>query len=137
MKRYDHGCVYFEPFRPQKLRDALELLQTINNLYHKVLIRVGNISHDLLSIESIFPENDMDFEFKIYDQLESASTTLSFYRHAANESLVFSNENLLKVAPGQDQKTKFILFDENCDELVFPNFFLKVKFGIIFYVNII
>ena len=137
MKRYDHGCVYFEPFRPQKLRDALELLQTINNLYHKVLIRVGNISHDLLSIESIFPENDMDFEFKIYDQLESASTTLSFYRHAANESLVFNNENLLKVAPGQDQKTKFILFDENCDELVFPNFFLKVKFGIIFYVNII
>lgn len=137
MKRYDHGCVYFEPFRPQKLRDALELLQTINNLYHKVLIRVGNISHDLLSIESIFPENDMDFEFKIYDQLESASTTLSFYRHAANESLVFNNENLLKVAPGQDQKTKFILFDENCDELVFPNFFLKAKFGIIFYVNII
>ena len=129
--------MYFEPFRPQKLRDALELLQTINNLYHKVLIRVGNISHDLLSIESIFPENDMDFEFKIYDQLESASTTLSFYRHAANESLVFNNENLLKVAPGQDQKTKFILFDENCDELVFPNFFLKAKFGIIFYVNII
>lgn len=70
--------MYFEPFRPQKLRAALELLQTINNLYHKVLIRVGNISHDLLSIGSIFPENDMDFKFKIYDQLESASTTLSF-----------------------------------------------------------
>lgn len=121
--------MYFEPFRPQKLRAALELLQTINNLYHKVLIRVGNISHDLLSIGSIFPENDMDFKFKIYDQLESASTTLSFYRHAANESLVFNNENLLEVAPGQDQKTKFILFDENCHELAFPKNFFKAKFG--------
>lgn len=121
--------MYFEPVRPQKLRAALELLQTINNLYHEVLIRVGNISHDLLSIGSIFPENDMDFEFEIYDQLESASTTLSFYRHAANESLVFNNENLLEVAPGQDQKTKFILFDENCDELAFPKMFFKTKLG--------
>ena len=121
--------MYFEPFRPQKLRAALELLQTINNLYHKVLIRVGNISHDLLSIGSIFPENEMDFKFKIYDQLESASTTLSFYRHAANESLVFNSENLLEIAPGQDQKTKFILFDENCHELAFPKIFFKAKFG--------
>ena len=119
--------MYFEPFRPQKFRAALELIQIINTLYHEILIRVGNIIHDLLSIGSILPDNDIDFELEISDKLESASTPFSAYRHAANKSLVDKNKNLLGLDPGQDQKTKYILFDENCEEFAFPNFFFQTK----------
>ena len=73
------------------------------------------------------PENDIEFELEIYDKLESASTPFSAYRHAANKSLVDKNKNLLELDPGQDQKTKYILFGENCEELAFPIFFFQTK----------
>ena len=120
---------HFEPLSILKFRAALELIQIINTLYHEILIRVGNIIHDLLSIGSILPDNDIDFELEISDKLESESTPFRAYRHAANKSFVVSNKNLLGLDPGQDQKTKYILFDENCEEFPFPIFFFKPKFG--------
>ena len=101
-------------------------------MFHDVLIRDGNINEDLLPVRSDLSENDIDFEVESDHELESAANTLWIYRHAANESLVIENENLLELAPGQDKETKHILFGEKCEELAFPKTFFKEKFGYTF-----
>ena len=84
-------------------------------MYHDVLSRDGNINENLLSIGSDFPERGINFEVESDHELESAANPLRAHRHAANESLVVENENLLELAPGQDKETKHNLFDEKCE----------------------
>ena len=107
----------------------MEYLQRVNPLYHEVLIRDNNINENLLSIGNDLPESDIDFEVKSDLELEFAAYSLRAYRHAANESLIVENENLLELGPGQDKETKHILFSEKCEELAFPKLFVKGKFG--------
>ena len=57
---------------------------------------------------------------------------MNTHRHAADESLVIENENLLELAPGQDKVTRHILFDKKCEELAFPKIFFRGKFGYTF-----
>ena len=57
---------------------------------------------------------------------------MNTHRHAADESLVIENENLLELAPGQDKGTRHILFDKKCEELAFPKIFFRGKFGYTF-----
>ena len=54
---------------------------------------------------------------------------MNTHGHAADQSLVIENENLLELAPGQDTGTRHILFDKKCEELAFPNIFFRGKFG--------
>ena len=56
----------------------------------------------------------------------------SAHRHAVNESLVISNENMLKLAPGEDRETRHILFYEKCKEFTFSKIFFEGKFGYTF-----
>ena len=54
---------------------------------------------------------------------------MNTYRHAADESLVIKNENLLELAPGQDTGTRHILFDKKYEVLAFRKIFIRGKFG--------
>ena len=77
-------------------------------------------------------ESETGFEIESDDELETTSNPLNTHRHAADESLVIKNENLIKLAPGQDKGTKHILFDKKCEELAFPKIFFRGKFGYTF-----
>ena len=57
-------------------------------------------------------ESETGFEIESDDELETTSNPLNTHRHAADESLVIKNENLIKLAPGQNKGTKHILFDK-------------------------
>ena len=115
---------------PQRVRAALEFLQKVNPLYADVLISDKNINPDLLSIGKKTFEREVDFEIESDDELEeTTSNPLNKHRHAADESLVIENENLIEIAPGEDKNTKHILFDKKCEELAFPKIFFKGKFG--------
>ena len=127
-KLFFKGHVYFEPVRPQRVRAALNFLQRVNPLYCDVLIKNGNNNQDFLLIGKNLPESDIDFEIKSDGELESTSNPSSARRHAANESLVVENDNLLELALGQDKDTRLILFDKKCKELAFPKIFFKGKF---------
>ena len=58
------------------------------------------------------PDNDIDFDVESENELECTANPLSAHRHAADETLVVNNGNLLELAPGEDKETKHILFDE-------------------------
>ena len=57
-----------------------------------------------LSIGSDLSEGDNNFEVGSDHELESVANHLRAHRQAANESWVVKNENLLELAPGQDNK---------------------------------
>ena len=126
------GHVDFESVRPQRGRAALEFLQDVNPLYQDVLISDTNINPDFLSIGKKPLESEIDFEIESDDELETTSNPLITHRHAADESLVIENENLLELAPGQDKGTRHLLFDKKCEELAFPKTFFREKFGYTF-----
>ena len=75
----------------------------------------------------ILPETDIDFEVKSNHELESAVNPLTALTQAVDETLLVENENLLELASGQDKETKYILFDQKCEELNFPKIFFKGK----------
>ena len=59
---------------------------------------------EFLSIASDLSEGDNNFEVGSDHELESVANHLRAHRQAANESWVVKNENLLELAPGQDNK---------------------------------
>ena len=126
------GHVYLVPVRPQRVRAALEFLQKVNPLYQDVLISDTSINADLLSIEKKPLESEIYFKIESDDELETTSNPLNTHMHAADESLVIENENLLELAPGQHKSTRHILFDKKCEELTFPKEFFRGKFGYTF-----
>ena len=77
------------------------------------------------------PDNNIDFDVEKSDnELECTNNPLSADRYPANASLVISN--LLELAPGEDNETRHILFDEKWEELAFPRIFFKGEFGYTF-----
>ena len=86
----------------------------------------------MLSIGKKTLEREINFEIESDDELETTSNPLNTHRHVADESLVIENENLLELAPGQDKRTRHILFDKKCEELAFPKTFFRGKFGYTF-----
>ena len=59
---------------------------------------------------------------------EAIANPLQNYQQQASESLAVNN-NIHEIAPGEGLLTKKILFDQNCEELAFPQFFSKGRFG--------
>ena len=53
---------------------------------------------------------------------EEVSNSLDNYKQPTNESLIVDN-SVFDIAPGKDKETKFILFNEYCEELAFPSLF--------------
>ena len=83
-------------------------------MYYDVFMRDGDINQTLLTVGNNLPDNNIDFDVESDNQLESPANPLSAHRHAANESLVINNKNLLELAPVEDKGTRHILFDEKC-----------------------
>ena len=81
-------------------------------MYYDVFMRDGDINQTLLTVGNNLPDNNIDFDVESDNQLECPANPLSAHRHAANESLVNNNENLLELAPGEGKGTRQILFDE-------------------------
>ena len=59
---------------------------------------------------------------------EEIANPLQNYRQQASESLVVNN-NIHEIVPGEGLLTKKILFDQNGEELAFPQFFSKGRFA--------
>ena len=97
-----------------------------------MLISDTSINADLLSVEKKPLESEIYFKIESDDELETTSNPLNTHMHAADESLVIENENLLELAPGQDKGTRHILFDKKCEELAFPKIFFRGNFGYTF-----
>ena len=83
-------------------------------MYYDVFMRDGDINQTLLTVGNNLPDNDIDFDVESDNQLECTANPLSAHRHAANESLVINNKNLLELALVEDKGTRHILFDEKC-----------------------
>ena len=113
-----------------KLLNALIHLKANNPLYHDITIDVSATPSGLISFldEPIdFSVNTSSEEPKSQD-FEEGSNPLDSYRQAPNESLIMDNF-VFDVAPGEEKEIKFILLDENCEELAFPFLFPNGKFG--------
>ena len=51
-----------------------------------------------MAVVNNLSDNDIDFDIESDNELEYTTN-----RHAANESLVINNENLLELSPGEDK----------------------------------
>ena len=114
-----------------RVRAALEFLEKVNPLTICVNQCYKHSSRFVINQEKTL-EREIDFETESDDELETTSNPLNTHRHATDESLVFENENLLELAPGQDKGTRHVLFDKKCKELAFPKIFFRGKFGFTF-----
>ena len=72
-------------------RAALEFMERVNPLNIDVLIRDGDIKHNLLAVGNNFLDNDIDFDVESDNELKCTTNPLNVHRHPANESLVKKN----------------------------------------------
>ena len=130
------GHVYFEAVSPDAVRSALEYLKMNNPLYCDIVIDIGNIPANLLSLaepidipieiesETNMPENN--------NTPEDADNPLDNDRLGATETMLLSNipqaEDFI-MAPGEGRQPMSILLDEKCEELAHPFLFPTGKFG--------
>ena len=132
------GHVYFEAVSPEAVRSALEYLKWNNPLYHDILIDIGQIPANLLSLAEPI---DIPIEFESANEIsdnnanipEETDDPLDNYRFGATETMLLSNipqppEDLV-LAPGEGIQPLSILMDEKCEELAHPFLFPTGKFG--------
>ena len=65
-------------------------------------------------------------ENSLEDQ-EQIENPLPNFQYSASGSLVVNN--IYEIAPGEGFSMKRILYDENCEQLAFPEYFSKGRFG--------
>ena len=140
------GHVYFEAVSPDAVRSALEYLKMNNPLYYDILIDIGQIPENLLSLTEpidipieIEPDNDGDDDDHHNNNInmdnnapEDADNPLDNDRLGATENMLLSNIPLaedLIIAPGEGRQPMSILLDEKCEELAHPFLFPTGKFG--------
>ena len=99
-----------------------------------MLISDANINPDLLSIGKKPLESETDFEIESDDELETTSNPLNTHWHAADESLVIKNENLLQV---KIRVQDIFFFIKNERNWYFQKYFSEGSLSIHFQVNII
>ena len=129
------GHVYFEAVSPEAVHSALQYLKSNNPLYHDVIIDIGLIPENLLSLtEPIDIPIEIDAENDILDDnlLEVSENPLDNDRLGATETMLISNvpqpENVT-IAPGEGIQPMSILMDEKCEELAHPFLFPTGKYG--------
>ena len=69
----------------------------------------------------------MKTENSLEDQ-EEIENPRQNYQHSERKSIVLNN-NIYEIAPQEGFSTKIILYDEKCEELAFPQYFSKSRFG--------
>ena len=106
-RKMNYRChVYFEAVSPDTVQRALEYLKSNNPLYHDIVIDIGQIPANLLSlIEPIDIPIEIEIENNISKQcdLEDSDNPLDNDRLGATETMLLSNmpqpENMT-IAPG-------------------------------------
>ena len=125
-------------FDQKKIFEALKYLRNNNPLYSDIEIDKNSLLR-LLSTdftddipitleERTRHENHNSRNENILEDKEEIENTLQKYQHLASESLVVNND-IYEIAPGEGFSTKRILYDENYEQLAFPQCFRKGRFG--------
>ena len=129
------GHVYFEPVCPENVRSALLFLKVNNPLYKDVVINMDRIPQELRTFdqdEQIDIEIEQDLE-QNSTEIETDRNPLDEFRQACTESCAVPNishdESLFEVAPGEGKSPFCIITDDCCEELAFPQYFSKCRFG--------
>ena len=114
---------FFELVRPEKICGALTYLQYNNPLCSDV-----QIDDDNWTIDGVHESNGSKVNDSGVEDEEEIANPLQNYQQQERESLVVIN-NINEVASGEGLLTKKNLFDQNWEELAFPQFFSKCRFG--------
>ena len=126
------GHVYFEPVRPDVVRNVLQYLKQNNYFYHDIVIDTTHMSEELLSLQD---PQDNSAPTDETDNLEEQDNPLDNCSVGANEIALISvvpsqidNENVT-IAPCQGKTPMSLLTDNSCEELAHPYLFPTGKFG--------
>ena len=128
---------FFEPVCPEKICGALTYLKYNNPLCSDVQIDDDNIMKLLvtdctketpIAIDGVHESNGSKVNDSGVEDEEEIANPLQNYQQQERESLVVIN-NIKEVASGEGLLTKKNLFDQNWEELAFPQFFSKCRFG--------
>ena len=153
------GHVYFEPVRPEKIRDVLQYLKANNYLYADTEVDMENVPIELCFVDDVsVPTNSsndvshIDYSCSaIYEEMSDSDTSDSdddsdtYIRAKANpldNDRIVSNETSMlpkfpiqagldniNIAPGEGRTPIPIFSDDNCEEMAFPHLFPTGKFG--------
>ena len=130
-------CLFFELVRPEKICGVLTYLQYNNPLCSDVQIDDDNIVKLLvtdctketpIAIDGVHESNGSKVNDSSVEDEEEIANPLQNYQQQERESLAVIN-NINEVASGEGLLTKKNLFDQNWEELAFPQFFSKCRFG--------
>ena len=81
-----------------------------------------------IALDGVHEGNGSEVNYTTVEDEEEIVNPLQNYRQQESESLLVNN-NIHEIAPVEVFLTKKILFDKNCKELAFPQFFSKGRFG--------
>ena len=138
--------VYFEPVRPQFIRDILIYLKNNNPLYSDIEINVDSIPRFWINAinnedegnnltECNGDEENIE-QVKNNENDEEDENPLDSYRIPASETVFVPelahqlvDDSNITIAPGENKEPLPIICDENCEMLAHPNLFPTGKFG--------
>ena len=124
------GHVYFEAVSPDLVWSALQYLKLNNPLYSDIVIDIGQIPENLLSLaESVEIPIEIDVENDASNSPnipEDADNPLDNFRLGTTETMLISNIPIIEdlvIAPGENVQPMSLLMDEKCEELAHPHLF--------------
>ena len=129
------GHVVFESVRPDMTKSALEYLKGANPFYSDVLIKIDNISKELLTISDAEALVEQDsFPLIIEERNLEQEDPLDSERANSDEMCIIPNiynqeEGILDIAPGEGKKPQHFFTDHFYEEQAFPFLFPTGKFG--------
>ena len=116
----------------------MEYLKLSNPFYSDILIKIENISKEILCLSDIEAAVEQDtfsltVELEKDENLESEDP-LSFERASSDESCLIPNifnpdQGILDIAPGEGKQPQSFFTDEFCEEQAFPYLFPTGKYG--------
>ena len=138
--------VYFEPVRPQFVREILMYLKNNNPLYSDIEINLDAIPEfwiNMINNEDVDQSNDIDFVIEEdservdkNDNDEENDNPLDRFRIPASETVFVPelahhiiDDSNVTIAPGEDKEPLPIICDEQCEILAHPYLFPTGKFG--------
>ena len=135
-KKFLRVMSFFETVRPEKICEVLTYLKYNNPLYSDIQIDGDNIMKLFVTDCSgeipraphgVHEGNGSKVNHTTIEDEEEIANPLQKYQQQASESLVVNN-SIYEIETGEGLLTKKIIFDQNCKELAFPQFFSKGRF---------
>ena len=131
------GHVLFESVRPELVNEALQYLKNFNLFYSDVLIRIDNITRELISLsdtDAIVDQEQFSVTVEVDDVNLEDENPLSSNCANSDEMCVIPNfhnpnEEVLDIAAGENKQPLSFFNDQYCEELAFLFLFPSGKFG--------